>query len=50
LLNHCREGGTVPLVYTYVIELLPVKRRARMTAILSSTYMIGQTGIAGAKT
>ncbi|KAF6019377.1 hypothetical protein EB796_022344 [Bugula neritina] len=41
------EGGTVPLVYTYVIELLPVKRRARMTAILSSTYMIGQTGIAG---
>ena len=47
MLIDCRVGGTSPLIFVYVVEMMPPKHRGKMTALLSSSFMVGQVVVAG---
>ena len=40
-------GGASPLIFVYVVEVMPPKYRGKMTALLSSFFMVGQIVVAG---
>ena len=42
-----RVGGTSALIFVYVVETLPLKYRGKMTAVLSSAFIVGQIMVAG---